>query len=180
MTEKYLDIKSSNYSNDGFTMRIVYTESLGVIRITTIQFNCTSANYSGTYYPGGTISIDGEVILEMDYTASATHAFSTGYAGTTFVDMYSIGNATDPTKLPAKKITNKANVAIEVNVELYRSGISNKPKFINSTDVPLTIGLVYIDDGTGFAPYEVYVDDGERWVRCIPYVDDGTQWVLCC
>lgn len=40
-------------------------------------------------------------------------------------------------------------------------------------------GLVYIDNGSGFEPYEIYIDNGKSWDRYIAYVDNGTSWDQC-
>lgn len=40
-------------------------------------------------------------------------------------------------------------------------------------------GLVYIDSGNGFEPYQCYIDNGSGWDLCIPFVDNGTTWDMC-
>lgn len=40
-------------------------------------------------------------------------------------------------------------------------------------------GLVYIDDGSEFAPYQCYIDNGSSWDQYVPYVDNGSSWDLC-
>ena len=40
-------------------------------------------------------------------------------------------------------------------------------------------GLVYIDNGSGFAAYHVYIDNGTGWDRVIPHIDNGTGWDMC-
>ena len=40
-------------------------------------------------------------------------------------------------------------------------------------------GLVYIDLGSGFEPYQCYIDNGSSWDLYIPYIDNGSSWDLC-
>ena len=46
-----------------------------------------------------------------------------------------------------------------------------------STASPL--GLVYIDNGTGWDAYQVYIDNGTSWDLYIPYIDNGANWDIC-
>lgn len=39
-------------------------------------------------------------------------------------------------------------------------------------------GLVYIDNGSSFEPYQVYVDNGSDWDLYIPYIDNGSDWEM--
>lgn len=38
------------------------------------------------------------------------------------------------------------------------------------------VGLVYIDNGSGWDAYQVYIDNGSSWDRYIPYIDNGSGW----
>lgn len=40
-------------------------------------------------------------------------------------------------------------------------------------------GLVYIDLGSEFVPFQCYIDNGSSWDQYIPYVDNGSSWDLC-
>lgn len=41
------------------------------------------------------------------------------------------------------------------------------------------MGLVHIDNGSGFDMYLIYIDNGTGWDMYIPYVDNGSGWDLC-
>lgn len=39
-------------------------------------------------------------------------------------------------------------------------------------------GLVYIDSGSGFQPYQVYIDNGSKFELYMPYIDNGSKFEL--
>lgn len=39
-------------------------------------------------------------------------------------------------------------------------------------------GLVYIDNGTKWEPYQVYIHNGSSWDLYMPYIDNGSSWDL--
>jgi hypothetical protein len=41
---------------------------------------------------------------------------------------------------------------------------------------PISRGLVFIDNGSAFEPYEIYIDNGTGWDKYIPYIDNGSSW----
>ena len=40
------------------------------------------------------------------------------------------------------------------------------------------LGLVYIDNGSGFDAYLIYIDNGSSWEQYAPYLDNGSDWGL--
>ena len=40
------------------------------------------------------------------------------------------------------------------------------------------LGLVYIDNGSGFDAYLIYIDNGTSWEQYAPYLDNGSDWDL--
>ena len=40
------------------------------------------------------------------------------------------------------------------------------------------LGLVYIDNGSGFDAYLIYIDNGSSWEQYAPYLDNGSDWDL--
>ena len=40
------------------------------------------------------------------------------------------------------------------------------------------LGLVYIDNGSGFDEYLIYIDNGSSWEQYAPYLDNGSDWDL--
>ena len=174
MASKYLEIKST--SSYGFTIRIFYEEKLGVVTLTDMQLQSTK--YNGTWFMGGTISINDELMLEMSYNNPATHAFSFYSVGETFVNVQTI-NSGKPLPISSKRIVNASKATISADIRLYRDSSTGKPTLVGSTDVPVAIGFVYIDNGSKFEPYEIYIDNGTSWDRYIAYIDNGTGWDQC-
>ena len=159
----------------GFTLRIFYEEKLGIVSITDIQLKST--NYTGHWYPGGTISVNGVPVLTMDFNSPATHSFSIWQVGDTFVPIRVQSGASLP--VSSERIL-AGTTTISVDVRMYRDGSTTTPRFSGSVTIDLTAGAVYVDTGSGFERYLVYVDNGTGWDHCIPYIDDGTSWNLCC
>lgn len=158
----------------GFTLRVHYEENLGVVTITNVQMRSTV--YGGTWWPGGTIKVNGETVLTMRYTGTATHYFYIYSAGDAFVDIEKQSGVALPV---ASVQILKESTEITVDVELYRTDGTKITGISGTETVRLTAGLVYIDTGSGFERYLVYVDNGTGWDHCIPYIDDGTSWVMC-
>lgn len=175
MASKYFDIADGSY---GMTMRFYYEESLGVVAITNIQLQ--SVMYTGPgWYPNGTIKVGDQAIFSMNYNIPATHVFDVNSASEAWHNIRAFGAGT---KLPVTStaILDANTTEITVDIELFRdSDLNIHPNIKGSIKINLTTGLVYIDNGSGFEPYEVYIDNGESWDRCIPYIDNGTSWDLC-
>jgi hypothetical protein len=45
-----------------------------------------------------------------------------------------------------------------------------------SISVVCRVGLINIDNGSGFSAYQGYIDDGTSWYPVSPYVDNGSGW----
>jgi hypothetical protein len=45
-----------------------------------------------------------------------------------------------------------------------------------SISVVCRVGLINIDNGSGFSAYQGYIDDGTSWYPVSPYVDSGSGW----
>lgn len=41
------------------------------------------------------------------------------------------------------------------------------------------MGVVYIDDGSGFVAYQIYIDNGSGWDMYAAYIDNGSSWDMC-
>lgn len=158
-----------------FTIRVHYDDSTpGYITITNVQLQ--SKTYNSKWFPKGAIKINGETVLNMDYKSPATHVFNVTKTGETWYDM-GVAN-TGGVPLPvtnASKITT-SSTTIEITAQLYRDGSSPTPTLTGSIEVDLLLGVIYIDNGSGWDMYEIYIDNGTSWDRYQAYIDNGTSW----
>lgn len=163
----------------GFTVRVHYEERLGVVTITNIQLQSTlyGGGSTGKWWPGGTIKVNGETVLTMDFNSPATHYFPISANGDTFADIV----VSSGVALPVSSVQIFAESAeITVNVTLWRSSDRIAIYDITGAEtVNLTVGLVYIDTGDALEPHLAYIDNGTGWDLCVPYSDNGTEWELC-
>ena len=167
----YFDV--ANKSDRGFTLRFHYDDSQpGYISIENIQLQSTI--YNSKWFPKGTIKINGETVLTMDYKSPATHMFTVGVVGETWYDIQKQTGAALPVS-NATKIT-ASTAVIEIDMTLYRDSSSTVPSFSGSIEVDLLLGVVYIDNGSGWDMYEIYIDNGTSWDRYQAYIDNGTSW----
>lgn len=161
-----------------FTIRVHYDNSrAGYISITNVQLQ--SLTYNSKWFPKGTLKINGETVLTMDYISPSTHVFNVTKNGETWYDM-SVAN-TNGVPLPvsnATKITT-STASVELTVQLYRDGSSPTPTLTGSETVSLLSSLVYIGNGTSFDAYEVWIANGSKFERYEPYVADGSKFVPC-
>jgi hypothetical protein len=161
-----------------FTMRVHYDNSTpGYITIQKVQLQ--SKTYNNKWFPKGTIKINGETVLNMDYANPATHVINVGTPGETWYDM-TVANpngiplpVSNPTKITA------SSVRVEISVQLYRDGSSPTPNLTGAETVYMSAGLVYIANGSKFEAYEVWIANGSKFERYEPYVADGSKFVLC-
>lgn len=167
----------TNTSKD-FTIRVHYDNSTpGYITITNVQLQ--SLTYGSKWFPKGSITINGETVLTMDYTAPATHVFNVTAAGDTWYDI-AVAN-TGGVALPVSNSTEitASTTTIAITVQLYRSSDGNSANLSGSETVELLSGLVYIGNGSSFDAYQAYIDNGSSWDRYIPYIDNGSSWDPC-
>lgn len=162
----------------GSTIRIHYEEDLGVVTITNIQLQSKTFGGGTSYawWPGGTIKVNGEPVLTMDYRGTATHYFPVYGAGDSFIDIQAQNGVWE--SVSSSQIFSEST-EITVDITLYRTDGRYIYDLIGSESVNLTVGLVYIDTGSGLEPALAYIDNGIDWELCIPYIDNGTEWELC-
>lgn len=178
MKSGYFDVKSD--ANYGFTIRIHYEESIGVVSITDIQLQTTvyGGGSQNGWFIDGTIKVGDQTVLDMDFNNPATHVFNVFGASDVWKSIAPINSGTT---LPvvATAILDKASAEISVDITLYRDSSTIKPKLSGSATIELSTGFVYIDNGDGYEPYMAYIDNGTSWDRYIPYIDNGTSWDIC-
>lgn len=172
----YFDVANSN--DRGFTLRIHFEISEpGFVTITNIQLQSTT--YSGNWFPGGTIKINGETVLTMDTMSPATHIFRVATIGEEWRDI-AVADSRG-TALPVSNSTKitASTTEIEVSCRMYRDSNTTQPNFSESKTVNLNSGLVYIANGSSFEAYEVWIANGTKFERYEPYVADGSKFVPC-
>lgn len=178
----YFDLSGDN----GFSARVFYSEqydsSTGkrVVSITGISFQSTI--YGGTWYPGGTVKVDGETVLTMDYNDPATHLVTISSAGDTW---WSSGGMyeTDDFPYSSGEISSEddgtKSVTITVDITLYRNSSSVKATVSGSATIQLTtvpLSCAYIGSGSAHVAYEAYIGNGTSFDVYDLYVGNGTGW----
>ena len=161
----YFDVSSS-----GFTLRVFYEVNQGVVSIVDLQMQ--SLTFRGTWFPGGTISVNGVPVITMDYNVPATHKVEFPGVGETFRKVVPT-NTGDGTELPVHSeqiLTGKAT--IEVALVLYRDADTNKQRLSGSKTIDVDFGLVHIGD-KAFMPY---IDNGTDWDPFCPQIANGSSW----
>lgn len=156
-------------------------DNSSTVAITSCQYSSTV--YGGTWYPNGTIKINGQTVVKME-NAPATHSFVTSANG----KWYDIAAHRTGTLPPwtsgsiAHNADGSKSVAIQVDIVLWQSDEIPQAKFSGSQTVTLdklsgTGGLVSIGNGSGWDDYRAYIDNGTGWDPYVPYIDTGTGWV---
>lgn len=162
-------------TSDGFTLRVFYEERSGVLTITDMKLK--SDTYARTWFPGGTIKINGQTVLQMSYSSPATHNWYFYSVPSDFVEM-GVGSGV-PLPVSSKKITS-GKAEIEVDITLYRdSSTSARPKLQNVVTVNVLSGFCYVGDGANAEAHMIYVGNGSDWDQYIPYIGNGTSWDMC-
>lgn len=72
-----------------------------------------------------------------------------------------------------KTITVKFSVT-DRDGETYTCGAASASGTMTLT--PISTGLVYIDNGSGWDAYQIYIDNGSSWDQYIAYIDNGSSW----
>lgn len=149
-------------ANGGTTTKASQTAT-DTVKYTFSKWN-TAANGSGTSYSsGGSYTANASVTLYAQYTSSTTKGEVTlptleqcSRAGYKLLGFATSASATEAEYAPGASYTANADITLYAVWEAQ--------------------GLVYIDDGTGFEPYQVWVDNGSSWEQYAPFVDNGTTW----
>lgn len=68
------------------------------------------------------------------------------------------------------------DVPISASMYVHSSLTVTGSKTVTVSAVPR--GLVYIDNGSSWEPYQVYIDNGSSWDLYLPYIDNGSSWDL--
>ena len=156
--------------------------------------SCTVNNSNFT--SGGSHTVSGNVTVKSTATVKTyTLSISAGDGSTITVKRTnspvgggSTGNLSNGATIyhsDVLTITTSANAGHEIktqtcNGSAFKSGdsvtVTGSVTIITSTGM---MGLVHIDNGSGFEMYLIYIDNGTGWDMYIPYVDNGSGWDLC-
>ena len=182
------DIACSNPST--FTARIFYSEQYDkatgkhIVGITGISIRSTEFGHS--WYPHGTIAIDGAVVGTMDNSNPASHTVSlTAGSGWHVVNLTTEGRYNGFKDFPWDSGEIRSNpdgtktVEIVVDFLLYRDSSAPRPSFKGFFSVELTptpAGLAYIDTGAENMPCQICIDNGGAFDRYMAYADNGSAW----
>lgn len=176
----YFDTPASG----GCVIRVYYKNtSPGVVSITHVHIK--SEYSTGKWCPKGTITINGETVLTMEYNHPATHKFEISSTGTNWYPMTALTDSPHSgTPLPVSNVnkitTNSATIAI--SVQIYKDNDGSTKNLSGTSTVAITPynagGYVYIDNGSSWDKYEVYIDNGTSWDKYQVYIDNGSSWDL--
>lgn len=167
----YFDLPEAN----GMTWRTFYREAGGVVTITDLQLR--SRIYNGpAWYPGGEISVNGEVVLKMDYYNPPTHAFYVPTIGEEFRSYRVVSGQALP--VSSKQLTGKTAV-ISVSVELYRDSDTEQLPLSGSLEIPLSTGLVRVKTADSVKLHRAYVKQSGQIVPMAFVAKHGSSIKYC-
>lgn len=176
----YIDFAATK----GFTLRVHYSETYdnasntSSVAITKLQV-AGSQYWGASHYPDGTIQINGITAVTMSANQGTHHVSLDGQ--NTFYDVSgTLGSVTGIVHAD----DGSKNISISVSVTGHTLDGTNGTGWTvtSSSTVTLTtisVGYIYIDNGSGFDAYQCYIDNGSSWERYIPYIDNGSSWDKC-
>lgn len=187
----YFDIAGSN----GFTLRIHWAETYDILTnksnlsITSMQFQSTTWAY--TWYPGGTISVDGTVVKEMSYIGHATHTFS-ATANETWHEVVRANEGyhggKDPYPWSAGEFTHNADgtksVTFSVDLKLYSASGRPTPSINGTYTIALTtiprVSTLTVGNGTlGKAQTIKVTQQSSSFTHTITYTCGSASSTIC-
>jgi hypothetical protein len=149
-------------ANGGTTTKASQTAT-DTTKYTFSSWNTAAGGGGTSYSSGGSYTANASATLYAQYTSSTTKGSVTlpttaqcSRAGYDLLGFATSSTATTAAYAPGASYTASAAVT------LYAVWAAQ--------------GLVYIDDGTGFEPYQVWIDNGSSWEQYAPFVDNGTTW----
>ena len=191
----YFDIAGDR----GFTVRIHWAEEYEIttnkstLNITSMQVQSTTWSY--TWFPGGTISVDGTVVKEMSYMGYATHMVSaTANSNWHEVKRANAGvHGADPYPWAAGEFTHNADgtksVTFSVDLKLYGEPFSDgtaKPmpivtgsKTITLTTIP-RVSTLTVSNGTLGTTQTITVNrQADTFTHTITYTCGTASGTIC-
>lgn len=113
---------------ENFTGRFFYSEeyekSTGKRKVSITGISIQSTVYGGTWYPGGTVAVEGETLCTMEYEGKVTHQVSVGasedWKEVTAVDMWGLYFPWTSGEI-ASEADGSKSVTFDVDIKLWRS-----------------------------------------------------------
>ena len=167
----YFDIAGS----ENFTGRFFYSEeydaSTGkrVVSITGISIQSTV--YGGTWYPGGTVAVEGETLCTMSYEGKTTHQVTAGANSTWYevkaIDLWGLYFPWASSEIDSNADGSRS-ATFDVSITLYRASDGHKVTIKGSQTVDLAqlaLGPV------------AYVKTAAGYVQATPYARINGEYV---
>ena len=154
----------------GFYLRTHLEESGGVISVTGMKL--WSGNYTGGWFPGGAVKVNGVEAIKMDFNSPATHSFYFGSVDT-WADIVTLTGQALP--VVSQKITG-GKAVIDVDVTLFKDMDSPRPRLTGTYTIDIAAVLAKAFDGAIFGAVGPAVSDGTAYHRYRPIIHDGTGW----
>lgn len=159
----------------GFTGRFFYSEEYDKLsdkrKVSITGISIQSTIYGGTWYPGGTVAVEGETLGAMVYEGTATHTVTVN-AGEVWYSVDAIADRGGEFPWVSGEIESNPDgsksVTFTVDLTLYRNSSSPKPKISGSATIDLT--------QLSFGPAPWLRRDGE-WVSPSPRLRRDGAWV---
>lgn len=153
------------FNGNGGTPSVTSATATDTTTYTFSSWN-TAADGSGTSYSsGGSYTADASATLYAQYTGSAAK-----------------GSVTTPAATQIER-AGFSLLGFAANSSAATAAYAPGESFTPASDVTLYAvwqaeGLVYIDLGNGFEPYQVCIDNGSGWDQYAPHIDNGSAFVL--
>ncbi len=176
----------------GFSMRIDWEEtydSAANVSVVSTKAYLKSTTYSGIWFPGGTISINGATVVTMSYTGTATHKTAgsvlNNYSEITYANGLTAGAPPWTSGEIAHNSDGSKRVVIAVNdFAVYRADGTTLDLGSGSATIDLTkinTGIACI--GPDGAPYQPYVYNAATgaWELVAPFIYNAatSTWDAC-
>ena len=112
--------------SDNFTAKITWSETYDTAAntsVVSVNLSINSKTYGGTYYPKGTIKVNGGTVVTMDYYSPATHRVTVS-AGSTYYAVQAQSGKAPPwaSSAIAHNSDGSKSVTIAINIEGWEEG----------------------------------------------------------
>lgn len=159
----------------GFTGRFFYSEEYdklsGKRKVSNTGISIQSTVYGGTWYPGGTVAVEGETLGTMTYEGVTTHMVTVN-AGEVWYSVDAIADQGGEFPWVSGEIESNPDgsksVTFDVDLTLYRNSSSPKVSIRGSVTIDLT--------KLNFGP-RAFVRRGGAFVEVYPRVKRGGAWI---
>lgn len=137
----YFDVAGT----ENFTGRFFYSEEYdklsGKRKVSITGISIQSTVYGGTWWPGGTVAVEGETLCTMSYEGKTTHIVSVGasekWHEVAAVDMWGLYFPWESSEI-ASNADGSKSVTFDVDVKLWRNSSSPTITIKGSMTIDLT------------------------------------------